>query len=137
MLKYKKWLGTDNAIFCKQIIKKIPAPLSFCEQSFDKNVLELTKIVKGIGDLTPVIHKEQNKFFLHDDSNIITNTFFTEFNKKIQCYGFISLEYNHDNEKLINAKNRLSSKIKHNIKKEFLTLQLEDILTPKKVETDD
>ena len=34
-------------------------------------------------------------------------------------------------------KNRLSFKIKHNIKKEFLTLQLEDILTPKKIETDD
>ena len=33
----------------------------------------------------------------------------------IQCYGFISLEYNHDHEKLINSKNRLSFKIKHNI----------------------
>ena len=57
-------------------------------------------------------------------------------NKKIQCYGFISLEYNHDNEKLINSKNRSSFKIKNNIKKEFITLQLEDILTPKKTETD-
>ena len=37
--------------------------------------------------------------------------------KKIQCYGFISLEYNHDNEKLIKSKNRLSFKIKQNIKK--------------------
>ena len=36
-------------------------------------------------------------------------------NKKIQCYGFISLEHNHDYEKLINSKNRLSFKIKHNI----------------------
>ena len=34
-------------------------------------------------------------------------------------------------------KNRLSFKIKHNIKKEFITLQLDDILTPKKIETDD
>ena len=74
---------------------------------------------------------------MYDDSNIITNTFFTEFDKKKQCYGFISLEYNHVNENLINSKNKLSFKIKHNIKKEFLTLQLEDILTPKKIETDD
>ena len=111
-------------------------PLSFCEQ-FDKNVLERKKLVKNIGDLTPLIHKEQKKKFLYDDSNIITNTFFTEFDKKKQCYGFISLEYNHVNENLINSKNRLSFKIKHNIKKEFLTLQLEDILTRKKIETDD
>ena len=55
----------------------------------------------------------------------------------IQCYGFISLEYNHDHEKLLNSTNRLSFKIKHNIKNEFITLQLEDILTPKKIETDD
>ena len=81
---------------------------------FDRNVLEIEKLVKDIGDLTPLIHKEQKKF-LYDDSNIITNTFFIEFNKKIQCYGFISLEHNHDNEKLINSKNRLSFKIKHNI----------------------
>ena len=74
---------------------------------------------------------------MYDDSNIITNTFFTELDKRIQCYGFISSEYNHDNENLMNSKNRLSFKIKHNIKKEFLMLQLEDILTPKKIETDD
>ena len=119
------------------IHKKIPAPLSFCEQLFDKNVLEIKKLVKDIGDLTPLIHKEQKLFFIYDDSNIITNTFFTEFNKKIQCYGYIPLEYNHDNEKLINSKNRLSFKIKHNTKIEFLTLQLDDILTPTKIETDD
>ena len=133
MLKYKKWLGTDNAIFRKPFIKKISAPLSYCEQLFGKNVLEIKKLVKDIGDLTPPIHKEQNKFFSYDDSNIIANTFFTEFNKKIQCYGFISLEYNHDNEKRINSRKGLSFKMKHNIKKEFLTLQLEDISTPKKL----
>ena len=53
--------------------------------------------------------------------------------KKIQCYGFISLEYNHDNEKRINSRKGLSFKMKHNIKKEFLMLQLEDISTPKKL----
>ena len=83
---------------------------------FEKNVLEIKKLVKGIGDLTLLIHKEQKKF-LYVDSNIVTNTFFIEFNKKIQCYGFTSLEYIHDNEKLINSKNRLSFKIKNNIKK--------------------
>ena len=64
MLKYENWLGTDNAIFGKPIIKEIPAPLSFCEQLFDKNVLELKRFVKGIGDITPVIHTEQKSFFI-------------------------------------------------------------------------
>ena len=32
---------------------------------------------------------------------------------------------------------KLCFKINHNIKKEFITLQLEDILTPKKIETED
>ena len=83
---------------------------------FDKNVVEIKKL---IGNLTPLIHKEQKSFFWCEDSNTITNTFLTEFNKKIQCYGFISLQYNYDNEKLINSKNRLSFKIKHNIKKKL------------------
>ena len=74
---------------------------------------------------------------MYDDSNIISNTFFTELYKNIQSYGIISLQYNYNNEKVINWKNKLRFKINHNIKKEFLTLQLEDILTPKKIETED
>ena len=45
------------------IHKKIPEPLDACEQLFDKNILEIKKLVKDIGDLTPLIHKEQKKFF--------------------------------------------------------------------------
>ena len=56
----------------------------------------------------------------------------TEINKNIQSYGIISLEYDYNNEKIISWKNKLRFKINHNI-----TLQLEDILTPKKIETED
>ena len=31
---------------------------------FDENVLEIKKLVKDIGDLTPLIHKEQKKFYM-------------------------------------------------------------------------
>ena len=34
-----------------------------CEQLFDKNVLEIKKLVKDIADLTPLIHKQQHNFF--------------------------------------------------------------------------
>ena len=52
-------------------------------------------------------------------------------------YGRISLRYNYNSENIINWKKKLRFKINHNIKKEFITLQLEDILTPKKIETED
>ena len=74
---------------------------------------------------------------MYDDSNIISDTFFTELKKNIQSYGIISLHYDYNNEKLINWKNKLHFKIKNNIKKEFITLPLEDILTPKKNEKED
>ena len=48
---------------------------------------------------------------------------------------FITLCY--DNEKLTNSKNRFNFRTKYNIIKEFITLQLEEILTPKKIETAD
>ena len=37
----------------------------------------------------------------------------------------------------MNSKNILNFKIRHNIKKELITLQLEEILTRKKIETED
>ena len=73
------------------------------------------------------------KRFLYDESSIITHTFFTEVNKKIQSHGLISLEYDKTTESLINSKNRLKFNILNNIQKEFITLQLDDILNPKKL----
>ena len=68
---------------------------------FDKDVLEIKQIVKDIGDLNTLINREQKNFVLHDDSNIVSNTFFTELNKNIQPYGIISLQYDYNNEKQI------------------------------------
>ena len=42
--KYKEWLGTDNRIFMKPYIKKIPKPLKYCEELFDKDVLEINNL---------------------------------------------------------------------------------------------
>ena len=65
---------------------------------------------------------------------MIANTFFIELNKKVQCYGYISLLYNNSNKQLVNSKNRLKFKVIKDIQKDFLTLQLQDFLTSKKVE---
>ena len=104
---------------------------------FDKSVFQIKKLVKDIGDLDNLVIKETKKLFLYDDSNLITNTFFTEVSKKLQSCGLISLQYNSNNKNLINSKNRLKFNVLNNVRKEYLTLQLEDILTPKKIETVD
>ena len=43
------------------------------------------------------------------------------------------LTYKNSDKQLVNSKNRLKFNILRNIEKDFLTLQLEDILTPKKL----
>ena len=55
----------------KSYIRNIPKPLTDCEKLFDKDVLEIKQLVKDIGDLKNLIHKEQKNFILYDDSNII------------------------------------------------------------------
>ena len=135
--KYKEWLGTDNRIFMKPYIKKIPRLLKFCEELLDEDVLTIKQFVKDIGDLNALIHKKQEKFVLYDDSNIISNTFFTKLNKNIQSYGTITLQYDYNKKSLINWKNKLSFKVNQNIENELMTRQLEDLLSPKKIETED
>ena len=133
---YKTWFKTGYIIFDELTTVDIPEPISQCEKLFDENVFPMKKLVKDIGNLENLTIKE-TKIFLYDDSNLITNTFFTELNKKIQCSGYISLFYNNNDERLINSKNRLKFNILKNNKREIITLQLEDVLTPKKIETTD
>ena len=38
-------------------IKKMPKPLRYCEELFDKDVLEIKRLVKDIEDLNPLLHK--------------------------------------------------------------------------------
>ena len=77
----------------KPYIRKIPKPLTNCEKLFDKDVLEIKQLVKDMGDLNNLIHKDQKKCILYDESDIIKETFFTELNKNIPFYGIIPLHY--------------------------------------------
>ena len=95
--KYKEWLGTDKTLFMKPYIKKIPKPLKYCEELFDKDVLKIKQLAKDIGDVNTLIHREQKKIVLYGDSNIVSNIFFTELNKNIQSYGIIPLQYDYNN----------------------------------------
>ena len=135
--EYKDWLTSPYGIIFHPVLKDIPHPISACEKLFDKNVLPIKKLVKDIGDLNNLTIKESKKKFLYDNSNLISNIFFTELNKKIQVYGYISVLYNNCSKLLITSKNRLKLDVLADTEREFLTLLLEDILTPHKIETTD
>ena len=124
---YKTWFKTGYTIFDEPTTVDIPELISQCEKLFDENVFPMKKLVKDIENIDNLTIKEM-KIFFNDDSNLITNTFFTELNKKIQCYGYISLLYNNNDERLINSKNKLKFKILKNNEREIIALQLEDVL---------
>ena len=81
--------------------------------------------------------KKQKKFYLYDNSNVISNTFFTELNRKIQCYRFILLLYTKSNYQLANSTNRLKFNVLNNDQRDYLIFQLEDILSPYQIKTTD
>ena len=92
--EYSKWFKNNYNVFFSTSLVNIPESLTKCEELFDKNVLPIKKLVKDIGDLGNLTIKRNYRLFLYDDGNLISNTFFTELNKKIQAYGYILLLYN-------------------------------------------
>ena len=131
--EYKDWLNTPYGIIFHPVLKDTPRPIRVCEKSFDKNVLPIKTLVKDIGDLNNLIIKETKNFFLYGGGNLISNIFFTELNKKIHCYGYISLLYNNSEKHLINSKNTLKFSILKNDEREILKFQLEDTGRRKKL----
>ena len=105
--RYSKWFKNDYNVFYSPSVVDIPEPVTKCEELFDYNVLPIKNLVKDIDDLNNLTIKETKNFFLCDDSNLISNTFSTELNKRIQAYGDILLLYNNSDERLITSKNRL------------------------------
>ena len=113
--QYLKWFKNTYEVLYKTSVVDIPESMTECEKLFGRNALPIKKLVKDIGILDSLIINKNKFFFLYDDSNLITNTFFTEVNKKLQPYGLTSLEYNSNNKNLINSKNRLKFNILRSI----------------------
>ena len=135
--KYLEWFPVNYSVLYKASLINVPKQLVDCERLFDKNVIKIKKLVKDIGDLKDLISTEIKDFFLYDDSNFIKGTFFTELNKDIQAYGIISLLDNDSSKRLINSKNKIKFNVLSDAKREFLIFQLEDLLTPQKIQTID
>ena len=80
--QYSKWFKNTYEVLYKTYIVNIPESMTHCEKLFGKNVLPIKKLVKDIGDLHFIDEKVRKNYFLFNDSSLITNTFFTELNKK-------------------------------------------------------
>ena len=60
---YSKWFKSDYYVLYSISLIDIPEPLTQCEKLFDKNVLPIKKLVKGIGDLNNLTIKETKNYF--------------------------------------------------------------------------
>ena len=123
--KYKDYLASNNGIFYFDSYKDLPGDLDDCEKLFDKDVLELKKIVNDIGQLKEITEYEQLNLAIYDDSNIIEQTFIQRFNKQIQLYGFISIPFAHTKKNnLITLKNLVPFRVNKDVQKENLSFEL-------------
>ena len=137
--KYRAYLNSDRNIFKKPYFKKIPSTLAAAELLFDKDVLEIKELVKK----TEKIITEENypdsqrNFVLYDNSDIVKETFFTELKKNISAFGLFSTRHKKKSNILIDSQNRTEFIVRNTIKKQFLNLQLENLLEPKTIATED
>ena len=137
--KYRAYLNSDRNIFKKPYFKKIPSTLAAAELLFDKDVLEIKELVKK----TQKIITEENypdsqrNFVLYDNSDIVKETFFTELKKNISAFGLFSTRHKKKSNILLDSQNRIEFIVRNTIKKQFLNLQLENLLEPKTIATED
>ena len=105
---------------------------------FDKNVLEIKKLVEDIGTLKEVVENEQLNLALYDDSNLIEETFAQRVNKHLQLYGFISVPFaNEKGNNVITLSNLLQFRVNRTVKKEQLTLELAYLEKSRSLDTTD
>ena len=138
-IKYRQYLNSDRNIFKKPYFKNIPSTLAAAELLFDKDVLEIKELVKKTQNLLEEnIYTDQRSYVLYDNENIVSTTFFTEIKKNLSTYGtFSTQDLPKNRSTLIDRHNRIEFLIKENIKKESLTLQLEDFIRPRPITSTD
>ena len=136
--KYKDYLDTNNGIFFFDSYKDLPGDLDDCEKLFDKDVLEIKKLVNDIGRLLEITEYEQLNLALYDDSNIIEETFVQRFNKQIQLYGFISIPFAHAKKNhLITLKNLLPFRVNSDVEKQNISFELRYLEKEDDIDTND
>ena len=136
--KYKDYLSCNEGVFFYDITKKLPKDIDTCEKIFDEKVLEIKKLVGGVGKIKNIPEYEQINLALYDESNIIEETFIQRINKKIQLYGISSIPFAEKKKNhIISLKNFISFRIKQDSKKHKITFSLKNLQENIPLETDD
>ena len=136
--KYKDYLDSNNGIFYFDSYRDLPNDLQECEKLFDKDVLEVKKLVQDIGALNEVTEDEQLNLAIYDDSNLIEETYIQRFNKQLQLYGFISIPFaNTKKSNVITLNNLLPFRVKRTVQKESLILELSYLEKTDQIATSD
>ena len=138
-IKYRDYLNSDRNIFKKPYFKNIPSTLAAAELLFDKDVLEIKQLVGKTQNFLVETNypNAQRNFVLYDNENMVRQTFFTELKKNVATYGIFSTRHKQKGNILIDKENRIEFSLEKNIKKQSLTLQLEDLIEPKTIATTD
>ena len=136
--KYKDYLDSNNGIFYFDSYRDLPDDLQECENLFDKDVLEIKKLVQDIGALNEATEDEQLNLAIYDDSNLIEETYIQRFNKHLQLYGFISIPFaNTKKSNLVTLNNLLPFRVKRTVQKESLILELSYLEKTDQIATSD
>ena len=138
-IKYRQYFNSDREIFKKPYFKNLPSTLAAAELLFDKDVLEVKELVKKTQNflIESNYPDASRNLVLYDNENIVLPTFFTEVKKSLAAYGIFSTRHKQKGNILIDSQNRIEFQFDSNIKKQSLTLQLEDLLKPKTIATTD
>ena len=137
-IKYKDYLDSNDGIFFFDSYKDLPGDLDDCEKLFDKDVLEIKKLVNDIGQLVEMTEYKQLNLALYDDSNIIEEKFVQRFNKQIQLNGFISIPFAYAKKNhLITLKNLLPFRVNTDVEKQNISFELSYLEKEDDIVTDD
>ena len=91
-----------------------------------------------IGQISETTENEHLNLTFYDDSNLIEETFVQRFKKHLQLYGFISIPFlNTKKNHLISFKNILPFRVKRDIQKENLTIELAYLEKEEQIATND
>ena len=136
--KYKDYFDTSSEIFFYDSEKTLPTTADECEKLFDKDVLEIKKLVNDIGQPTEIPEYEQINLGLYDESAIIEETYIQRINRQIQLYGLISIPFAHTKKShLISLKNLLPFRVSFDVEKNHIIFELSYLEEKKKFITND
>ena len=136
--KYKNYLSCNEGVFFYDITKKLPKDIETCEKIFDEKVLEIKKLLGGVGKIKNIPEYEQINVALYDESNIIEETFIQRINKKIQLYGISSIPFAQNKKNhIISLKNSTPFRIKEDNNKHKISFSIKNLQENIPIETED